>query len=231
MTPQEAKKMLEAKLKCLIAETSGTNHDCNMRLCDECPLNYEQGNMGEQKQALDMAIKALEQTELNPSYNSIKPELKPCEDCISRQYLIERATSWDKHFADSERCVSLTEIQNAPSVTPKAEWIPVSERLPDKLNDVLIAFYDCPNEYDVAYLRTTFNELYKKSGAKNEWVSSMGETTYADYEVDAWMPIQPYKAESEIHCNCTDAEIAKSFIEDVEAVKELLPQAESEDKK
>lgn len=45
------------------------------------------------------------------------------------------------------------------------------------------------------------------------------------------LPKAPYKAESEIHCNCTDAEIAKSFIEDVEAVKELLPQAESEDKK
>ena len=32
-----------------------------------------------------------------------------------------------------------------------------------------------------------------------------------------------------IHCNCTDEEIAKSFIKDVEAVKELLLQAESED--
>jgi hypothetical protein len=43
--------------------------------------------------------------------------------------------------------------------------------------------------------------------------------------------IQPKpKTESGIHCNCTDAEIAKSFIEDVEAVKELLPQIESEDK-
>lgn len=61
MTNKEAKKMLEAKLKCLIAETSGTNHDCNMRLCDGCSLNYEQGNMGEQKEALDLAIKALEQ--------------------------------------------------------------------------------------------------------------------------------------------------------------------------
>lgn len=35
--------------------------------------------------------------------------------------------------------------------------------------------------------------------------------------------------ESKIHCNCTDEEIAKSFIEDVEAVKDLL-WAESEDK-
>jgi hypothetical protein len=41
---------------------------------------------------------------------------------------------------------------------------------------------------------------------------------------------RPYKAESEIHCNCTDEEIAKSFISDVEAVKDLLPKAESEDK-
>ena len=36
------------------------------------------------------------------------------------------------------------------------------------------------------------------------------------------------RVESEIHCNCTDAEIAKSFIEDVETVKELLQRSESE---
>ena len=45
-------------------------------------------------------------------------EQEPCEDAISRQYLIERATSWDKHFTDSERYVSLTDIQNAPLVAP-----------------------------------------------------------------------------------------------------------------
>ena len=72
-------------------------------------------------------------------------------------------------------------------------WIPVTERLPDKLTDVLIAFDGCPNEYEVAYLRTAIN----KNGATNEWVSSMGETTYTDYEVSAWMAIQPYKVESE----------------------------------
>ena len=71
-------------------------------------------------------------------------------------------------------------------------WIPVSERLPDKLNDVLVAFYDAPEEYDVAYMRKTFNATYKANGAKNEWVSAMGETTYADYEVSAWMPIPTY---------------------------------------
>jgi hypothetical protein len=75
MNKQQAKKMLKAKLECLKRETSGTNFDCNNSNCDECSLCYEQGNMGEQKEALDMAIKALEQ--------------QPCEDTISRQ-----APSW-----------------------------------------------------------------------------------------------------------------------------------------
>ena len=60
MTNEQAKKMLKAKLECLKRETSGTNFDCNNSNCDECPLCYEKGNMGEQKEALDMAIKALE---------------------------------------------------------------------------------------------------------------------------------------------------------------------------
>ena len=75
MTNEQAKKMLIAKLECLKRETSGTDFDCNNSNCDECPLCYEQGNMGEQKEALDMAIKALEQ--------------QPCEDTISRQAAID----------------------------------------------------------------------------------------------------------------------------------------------
>lgn len=77
-------------------------------------------------------------------------------------------------------------------VRPMQKWIPVTERLPDKLQDVLVAFYDAPGEYDVAYMRKTFNATYKANGAENEWVSAMGETTYADYEVNAWMPIPTY---------------------------------------
>ena len=61
MANEDAKKMLKAKLECLKRETSGTDIDCNCKNCDECNLCYEQGNMGEQKEALELAIKALEQ--------------------------------------------------------------------------------------------------------------------------------------------------------------------------
>jgi hypothetical protein len=122
MTPEESKKMLKAKLECFKNETSGINHDCNMRLCDGCSLNYEQGNMGEQKEALDMAIKALEQ--------------QPCEDCISRAEVIDIINFEDEwlfdansHNADTKIAFSTikSKISEMPFVTPKARWIPVSE--------------------------------------------------------------------------------------------------------
>ena len=125
MTKEEAKKMLKAKLECLKRETSGTDIDCNYRNCDECNLCYEQGNMGEQKEALDMAIKALEQTELNSSYNSIKPEL----DCISRE-AVEKITWEEPSYTDALNI--LTEVREKvralPSVTPqrkRGKWIEV----------------------------------------------------------------------------------------------------------
>ena len=80
MTNEQAKKMLAAKLECLKRETSGTDFDCNNSNCDECSLCYEQGNMGEQKEALDMAIKALEQQHLNPEAD--REESKAyCAEC------------------------------------------------------------------------------------------------------------------------------------------------------
>lgn len=73
MTNEEAKKKLEAKLVCFNNDISGINYGCNMQLCDGCSLNYEQGNMGEQKDALYLAIKALEVTEqVNTSHNGVQ---------------------------------------------------------------------------------------------------------------------------------------------------------------
>lgn len=126
-------------------------------------------------------------------------EQEPCEDAISRQAVLaiagDSCLDLDSYEDTREFC---DEIKELLPVTPQPKmerWIPVSERLPDTLKDVIIAFSNEPNEYDIAYLRTTSNKTYIANGSKKEWVSSMGETTYAEYEVDAWMPIIPYQSE------------------------------------
>ena len=69
MTRAEAIKMLTAKVECIKRYSSGINEDCNSPDCGECTLWYEQGNMGEQIEYLQMAIKALEETPKTGKWN------------------------------------------------------------------------------------------------------------------------------------------------------------------
>ena len=77
-------------------------------------------------QAVDMAIKALEQTELNSSYNSInsiKTELNEL-DCISRQSVLEKAykiAGYDRNAY----VVDVADIEALPSVSTEktGHWI------------------------------------------------------------------------------------------------------------
>ena len=80
MTNEEAAKMLTAKVECMKREVSGTDFDCNFRNCYKCDLNYEQGTIGEQIEALRMAISALEKQDV-PDTN--------VGDMISRQAAID----------------------------------------------------------------------------------------------------------------------------------------------
>lgn len=56
MTIEDCAKMLIAKEKCMERETSGIDTGCNLHNCDDCSLCYEQGTMGEQKEALKFAV-------------------------------------------------------------------------------------------------------------------------------------------------------------------------------
>ena len=114
MTREEARNMLVAKMICLTRETSGTDEECISHNCENCGLNYEQGNMGEQKEALKMAIKSL--------------EAEPCEDCISREEA--KNLFWNGTEGYDYRGFTRMEIgemlDDLPSVTPtrpKGEWI------------------------------------------------------------------------------------------------------------
>ena len=119
MTRDEARNMLVAKMICLTRETSGTDVECNSHNCENCGLNYDQGNMGEQIEALDMAIKSL--------------EAEPCEDCISREAVIQIIENKLNPCTDMFKCLEMSEIkedvEHLPSVTPtrpKSKWIEVS---------------------------------------------------------------------------------------------------------
>ena len=99
-------------------------------------INFEVTNAQEKMDALNIAIKALEQSELNLSYNSVKTELEPCEDeyiekyeAIRRIELRRKITcesdpynyeEWTKGYEEGiDDAIAM--INSVPSVTPTLE--------------------------------------------------------------------------------------------------------------
>jgi hypothetical protein len=141
MTNKEAIKMIKAELECRNRQASGTDRDCIHNNCEECHLLYEQGAEGEQKEALDMAIKALEQ--------------EPCEDCISRQAVQDLINTWLTDYLTEETREALEVINgkvgDMPSVQPtrpKGKWIPYYDRWGDVIT--IVSHFKCSvcGEYD-----------------------------------------------------------------------------------
>ena len=124
MTSEQALKMAKAKLECIERETSGKTELCNND-CESCSLCYEQGNMGEQKEWLKMAIETLEQKQ------------EPCDDCVSRKAVLDIIRFEDKWLTDAKSNNADTDIAfsgikskvtDLPPIQPKAKmgkWIPI----------------------------------------------------------------------------------------------------------
>ena len=60
MTEREAVEKLKAYSKCQLLQVKGIYEDCNEKKCDNCDLCYMQGTTGEHREAIDIAIQALE---------------------------------------------------------------------------------------------------------------------------------------------------------------------------
>ena len=103
MINEECIKMLKAKLECMNRQIRGIFEECNSDMCDDCSLNYDQGNMGEQKETLGMAIKALETVE------RIEERKQELEKKMRNRFSLSEAT---EHYALTNL---LREVENADS--------------------------------------------------------------------------------------------------------------------
>lgn len=144
--------------------------------------------MPECKEAIDMAIKALEQ--------------EPCEDTISRQAALLPYAELRDDDVISVRTIR-DNIKYLPAVQPQkvSGWIPCSDRMPEVMDgsygecsdDVLI----CVKWDDVITESLGFYGFYPGSPKMQGWWSVWAngcEKISEEKEVIAWMPLpKPYK--------------------------------------
>ena len=149
-------------------------------------------------------------------------EQEPCEDCISRQAVLDTTIckgiscnecSFNKIDGESG-CLLHYRISKLPSVSPvrpTGKWIPVSERLPKDLEPVNITWINHNLE---SYYKDIKDKPFTATGVYFNgqwyWWSTLCTDILAEYshnysdiideaiEIIAWMPLpEPYKAESE----------------------------------
>ena len=108
MTREEINTKLKALITCMKCEVSGKPCD------DNCPTQYEAGNMGGIIENLEAISKLLEQ--------------EPCEDCISRQAVLDafglsektRKYGGDHSGYDTFMKYEIQDVlEELPPVTPK----------------------------------------------------------------------------------------------------------------
>lgn len=118
-------------------------------------------------EALDMAIAAL--------------KAEPCEDAVSREAVLEAVKN-------NYRMAAIDVIEKLPPVTPKQRWIPISERLPENRNLVLVT----------AYWHETYQVMVGSYWGNGVWWCAPWNNTSREHlkmlNAVAWMPLpEPYK--------------------------------------
>lgn len=106
MTESEALGMLRAKLTCMELEDLACIEKGCDKDCDNCNYCYEQGNRGQSKEALSVAISALEEVQ----------KIKELGDC----YIIPKNSTWEVNGIDIHK--ALEEIQQYRAIGTVSEF-------------------------------------------------------------------------------------------------------------
>lgn len=97
--------------------------------------------------------------------------------------LTERKKSKYYHLPNGDIAIPIIDVEHAPTVKPKPQWIPCSERLPERADNVIICY-----EAGDYTLVSTGRYLYK---FKMWYVDVVGDLRDG---VTAWMSLpEPYR--------------------------------------
>ena len=221
MTREEMNDKLKHLITCMKCKVSG-------KYCDEnCPTQYDVGNMGEIIENLEKISKILEQEtvprehyehefflrkELDFKVARLEKQIadqQPNDDCVSRKELLKlygnRAFELQKtHQTDKQLGINwcINTLNELPPVAPTQRWIPVNERLPEEDEEYLL-FGKVDEDEDNYIFIGEYDSCGEQFGIWQEQfdrttLGCLGSEFYEYASVLAWMPLpQPYKAESE----------------------------------
>ena len=115
MTEQEAKDVLEAYMKCEKRKNNLVYEEKCNNDCDNCELCYEKGTVGEHKEAVEMAIKAMEEIQQYRAIGTV-------EEC--KNSVLKILEAYNKAIDDFKEEL----FKNSEKVRPVG-WIGYSEVL------------------------------------------------------------------------------------------------------
>jgi hypothetical protein len=207
MTREEAKKIIFSQWQSFLEHNidyGGISEAYKMAMkaleqqsSDDCISREEAIRVAEQGQiqGYEWEFKKLcNLPSVTPSYKSIKTELEPSEDCISRAKALEMLGDEPENWTDTEKEIQEVNdyrwfksiLEELPPVTPQPRWIPCSERLPKEQDCYLVTTKWKGSHSGNVYIETNMAVFREKP---KEWDCR---------DVIAWMPLpEPYKEESE----------------------------------
>ena len=152
------------------------------------------------------AIKGLPSEQ--PETHDKRTESHAC-DLISRQAVIDALRTHErkpsKKWLDNQLDIEWNnaidiccyDIEDLPSAQPEQQWIPCSERLPDRFGKMLVTFI--PGTLWTYVIIANYSDLM---GIAKPcfWIGNVGKNDFANItsQVVAWMPLpEPYREEEQ----------------------------------